>query len=112
MTDNKKDYQIWKVDRNSTAGIVITPSAVAIVGSQDNFVSVDATGTTIAGESIHKQTLGENERQAGIFTHINDFSQMIPTTLVTPAPQLVPYPPLAMLTTVLDSLPVFIAALG
>ena len=108
----KKDFQIWRINKDSKAGIIVTPEQVVIVGNKDNFFAVSQSGTTIAGETIHKQTMGENERQGGLFTHVNDFSQMIPTTLVTPAPQLVPFPPLAIVTTVLKTLPVFLAALG
>jgi hypothetical protein len=43
---------------------------------------------------------------------MNDIVKMIPTTLVTPMPGQIPFPPLALITGIMKDMPFFIAMLN
>lgn len=109
----KKNFHVWRATKDAECGVMVTPDSVALVGSRQNAVIADKTGVHIGGGgNISFNTTSEKIRQDGLLTQRGGFSQMIPTTIMTPASQLLPYPPLGMITTMLQILPVFIAALG
>jgi len=109
----KKDFHVWRATKDSECGIMVTPDAVALVGSRQNAVVVDSMGVHIGGGgNISFNTTSESIRQDGLLVQRGGFSQMIPTTIMTPASQLLPWPPLAMVTSMISVLPIFLAALG
>lgn len=104
----KKDFKIWTAVPGGP-GVMATPEEAFLVGDQGNFVVASKTGVSIMGKSVTLGTTGENIRQGGLFVGMNDFVRMIPSTIVTPIPPQIPFPPLGMISTVLSDLPFFIA---
>ncbi len=111
-TESKKNFQVWKAQRDSDAGLVVTPTGVSMIGNKQNAVHVDSTGVAIGGGgNVSINTTSDRIRQDGMLVQRAGISQMIPTTIVTPAPQLIPWPPLALVGVMLATIPIFIAAL-
>lgn len=104
-----KYIRIWKVSKRSTAGVMITERSASLIGNKNNFVAADETGVSIIGSSINFGVLSENQRHGGFFVKMNDFVQMIPTTLVTPVPNQIPFPPLGLINSVMKDMPFFMA---
>lgn len=109
---SKKNVKIWTAVDNAKAGFMVTPSASFMVGSKTNFIVADKTGITLAGKGISFGTTSENIRTGGLFVGMNDFVKMIPSTIVTPIPKQIPFPPLALVTNTLKDLPMFLAMLA
>ncbi len=111
-TDVKKNIKIWKATNSAKAGMMITDRSAYLIGSPGNFVVADRNGVTIMGKSISFGTTSENIRAGGLFVKMNDFVQMIPTTLVTPMPGQVPFPPLGLVSGLAKDMPFFFAMMA
>lgn len=109
---NTNKFKIWTADSKSAAGFMVTPKAAIMAGSPKNFIAADETGVAIVGRSISLATTGENIRQGGIFVGSPDLMAMIPSTSVTPLPNLIPFPPIAMVSSIIQGLPFFMAMLA
>jgi len=83
--------KVWKASRTSTAAIAVSEDTVAMVAG-NNIVAVTDEGTTIAGP-ISLASDSMNIRKGGLFVGLNDFIEMIPSTIVTPLPKQIPFPP-------------------
>jgi len=93
----KNNFKIWKVSEDSESGMMLTNDAAFLIGSRKNFVVANKNGVVIAGKSISLATSSENIRVGGLFAGMNDFAKMIPSTIVTPIPSILPIPPLSEL---------------
>lgn len=85
--------RVWKASRTATAGIILNEDSTLIIGSEDNLLAVDDSGITIAGP-ISLVAEAHNIRRGGLFVGLNDFTDMIPSTIVTPLPKQIPLPPI------------------
>jgi hypothetical protein len=85
--------KVWKATRTAPAGIVLNEKSTIIIGTKDNLIGVDERGTTISGP-ISFATDARNIRRGGLFVGMNDFTDMIPSTVVTPLPKQIPLPPI------------------
>ena len=103
-----KPIKIWKGSKDATAGAMITSDSAALVGNEQNFIATNGLGTTIAGP-LNLMTLSENIRVGGLFVQMNDFVRMIPSTIVTPIPPQIPFPPVAIFANVALTLPFLLA---
>jgi hypothetical protein len=103
--------KVWKMTKNSPAGVMVTEDSAFLVGNKVNFVHASDIGVNISGRSISFQTGSENIRQGGLYINLPDPIKLIPQTLVTPAPTTIPFPPIAMVTNVVKDLPFFLAML-
>lgn len=112
-TPAKKDggrYKIWTASRNAEGGFMVTPDTAVMAGSKKNFIAADGSGVYISGGgSIAFNTTSENIRTGGLFVQMNDFLKMIPSTIMTPIPPTIPFPPLALPLMVGANLPFFLA---
>ena len=108
---SKKDYKIWTAVSGGP-GMMVTPEDAFLIGNKNNFIVANKGGVSIIGNSITLGTVSENIRRGGLFVNMNDFIRMIPSTIVTPIPANIPYPPLGMAATILKDLPFFIAMMG
>jgi len=111
MATPKATYKIWKADLNSAAGFMTTPDFSVMAGSKSAFFAVSKKGCFISGP-LTLITTGEQIRKAGLFVGMNDFVKMIPSTVVTPIPEQIPFPPVAFFTSVTKSLPFALAMLA
>lgn len=111
MAGDRK-VRVWRVSKNSSAGIEITDNSAVVAGSRANFIAAHGAGITLMGKSISFGVPSENIREGGMFVRLNDFVQMIPSTLVTPMPNHIPYPPFGLATAMLGDLPFFMGMLS
>lgn len=95
MADNKdQTVKVWKATKTSDAGFMTSDTSAIMVGSDDNVVVADANGITLAGP-ISLVADAASIRRGGLFIGLNDFTDMIPSTIVTPIPKQIPMPPVA-----------------
>jgi hypothetical protein len=111
MAIPKSKFRIWKADRDSDVGFMVTPESAFMIGSKNSFFATSKEGNVISGPLSFIAT-GEQIRQAGLFVKMNDFVKMIPSTMVTPIPDQIPFPPVAMFTSIAKSLPFALAFLA
>ena len=107
-----KRFKIWTASRDAQGGFMVTPKVSVMAGSPKNFIAADNAGVYISGGgSISFNTTAENIRMGGLFVQLNDFLRMIPSTLISPLPPTIPFPPLALPITIIKVLPTFLALL-
>lgn len=111
MAVSKAKFKIWKADTGSAAGFMVTPDYTVMAGSKDSFFAASKEGCFISGPLTLIST-GDQIRKAGLFVGMNDFVKMIPSTIVTPIPEQIPFPPVAFFTSVAKSLPFALALLA
>ena len=92
----------WKVGPESTAGMTITDRNAAMFANKDNFVLTDESGIYFVGPQSHVTT-PENIRVAGLWTQNTAYQQMVPSTIVTPIPNLIINPPFQGLKQLADA---------
>ena len=107
-TGAKNKVKVWKATTDSPAGFMITPDAAIMAGNSKNFIAADKNGVSIAG-SLSLMMTSDQIRQGGLFIQMNDFVQMIPKTIVTPIPQIIPFPPVAFFASIATSMPMILA---
>jgi hypothetical protein len=111
MAVPKAKYKIWKADKNSAAGFMVTPDSVVMAGAKNSFFASNKEGCFISGPLSILAT-SENVRRAGLFVEQFDFMKMIPSTIVTPIPMQMPMPPVSLFTSIAKSLPFVLALLS
>lgn len=84
--------RVWKASRKSIAGIELTEDSAAIFGDKNHFMLANPKGLFMKGP-ISFIAGGEEIRTGGLFVHGNDFIRMIPSTIITPFPAVLPIPP-------------------
>jgi len=87
-----KTTKVWKSTKNSPSAMEIGEESAKLVGSEDNLIVADGRGITIMGP-LSLVTDAHNIRRGGLFVGMNDFTDMIPSTIVTPLPKQIPLPP-------------------
>lgn len=107
--NEKKHVRIWTAVKDAQAGIMVTEKKALVIADRNNYFAATPNGSVITGKSIVFNTMSENVRDGGMWTRYNDLVQMIPTTLVTPMPAHIPFPPLGFAMGILDDLPFFLA---
>lgn len=107
-----KNVKIWKATKHAAAGVMVDQKNAYLIGNSKNFVAASNAGVSIMGKSVTIGTTSENIRKGGLFVEMNDLVKMVPTTLVTPMPAQVPFPPLAMVSSIMKDLPFFLAMVG
>lgn len=107
---SEQTFRIWKAIPESKAGFMVTPDTVVMAGNSSNFIIVDQHGTAIGGP-ISFMTTSEQIRQGGLFVQMPDFVRMVPSSVVTPIPPQVPFPPVALIAAVALTMPVLAALL-
>ncbi len=100
----------WKISKDAKAGLTVSQDTAILAGTDKNFIAIGPTGTTIAGP-LNIMTGSDNIRTGGLFVQMNDFVKMIPGTIVTPIPQNIPFPPVALFAFVALSMPGLLALL-
>lgn len=90
MVDKAK---IWKMSLDSSAQFAVSDKAAYMVGAPNRFIKVNDNGTTIYGPvSIVAGT--ESIKTGGMFVSLPNLIKMIPSTMVTPIPDQIPFPPI------------------
>jgi hypothetical protein len=107
---SEEKVRIWKASSESKPGFLVSDEMAVMAANNKNFIVVDQQGTNIAGP-VSFMTTSEQIRQGGLFVQMNDFVKMIPGTIVTPIPQQIPFPPVALIASVALSMPLLLALL-
>lgn len=101
---------MFRSSKTSKASIYLDETSASLVGNSKNFITVDDRGITIRGPVSFVSDTG-NRRTAGLFTGINDFLEMIPSTMVTPIPAKIPSPPVFAVTAIARDVAFFLSLL-
>lgn len=110
---SRKNFKIWKALKDAKAGFMVTPDEVLMVGNKKNMIACDKSGISIsAGGSVSLNTTAENIRMGGLFVQMNDFVRMIPQTIVTPIPNCIPMPPMALPVSIAKNVAICAACLA
>ncbi len=107
---SEQKVRIWKAIPESKAGFMVTPDMVVMAANSQNFIVADQSGVNIAGP-VSFMTTSEQIRQGGLFVQMPDFIRMVPSSVVTPIPPQVPFPPVALIAAVALTMPVLTALL-
>ena len=91
-----------KLNPEAEAGVEVTDRNATLMADKDNFVSADQSGVYIVGPQSWLTT-PENIRVAGMWVQNTAYRQMIPSTVVTPIPNLVVNPPFKGIKTIAES---------
>ena len=110
MAGSEKRFKIWSATESSQAGAMVTEKEAFLVGTPKNFVVASDSGIGLMGKSVTFGTTSENIRSGGMFLKMNNFVRMIPSTFATPIPPEIPFPPIALFTSVIKDMP-FVFAL-
>jgi hypothetical protein len=101
--------KVWRASRNSDAGIRIDDEKVQIIGSSKSAIEVNKNGVGIVSKSVSFGMSSSEIRTGGMFTMGDEFTSMIPSTIVTLIPQRLPFPPLGFIMGIVPVVPVFMA---
>jgi len=82
----------FKLGPESKAGVEVTDRNTSMYANRENFITVDESGVYTVGAQSWLTT-PENIRVAGLWTQNTAYKQMIPSTVVTPEPNLIISPP-------------------
>lgn len=102
--------RVWKASRQSVASIELSENSSAIFGDRNHFVLTNKKGTFVKGP-ISFIAAGNEIRTGGLFVYNNDFVRMIPSTLITPFPQVLPVPPMFEIPNIQKDLAFFLSLL-
>lgn len=108
MAEGRKNYKIWKANKETEVGMMVTPDMVVMAGSSKNFIAIDKNATFISGP-ISMNSTSDQIRQGGLFVQMNDFVKMVPGTIVTPIPQQIPFPPVQFFAQIAQVMPALMA---
>jgi hypothetical protein len=111
MAVPKAKYKIWKASKDSTAGFMVTPDTAVMAGSKNAFFAASKEGCSISGP-VSFVTTSEQIRVAGLFVKMNDFMKILPSNIMMPIPEQMPFPPVSLFTSIALSLPFAIALLA
>lgn len=106
MAETLETTKVWRATRTSSSGLQVTEDSVALVGDKEHFVLANDTGIYLSGP-ISLIADAANIRRGGLFTGINDFLDMIPSTILTPNPKNVPFPPIFVVRNLAEDLAYF-----
>lgn len=107
MADTTRTF---KASKTSKAGLMLEEGTASLIGDKKHFISVDERGITLRGP-ISIVAGAESIRRGGLFVGLNDFLETIPSTIVTPFPRLIPFPPAYMLGNIVRDVAYFMSLL-
>lgn len=85
--------KVFRVSKSAVASIWLQEDSAALVGDDRHYVMADQQGITLKGPiSLVADSMGI--RKGGLWVGLNDFVEMIPSTIMTPIPSRIPWPPI------------------
>ena len=111
MAETLETTKVWRATRTASAGFQITEDSAALVGNKEHFVLANDKGVYVSGP-FSMIADAASIRRGGLFTGVNDFLDMIPSTILTPNPKNVPFPPIFVLTKLTQDLSYFLSFLA
>lgn len=77
----------------ATAGIELGDDFVSIVAGKKSIIQVSEDGIHLVGPR-HEMLLPEDRRVSGLWNEMPIWTQMLPSTIVSPLPSAIPLPPI------------------
>jgi hypothetical protein len=102
--------KVFRASKTARASLFLDESSAVLVGDDRHFVVADDRGVTIKGP-ISFVTDSMSVRRGALFVGLNDFLEMIPSTIITPIPKQIPFPPVFMLMNIAKDVAFFTAML-
>ena len=85
--------KVFRVSKGAAASLWLQEKSAALIGDDRHYVLADEQGITLKGPiSIVADSMGI--RRGGLWVGLNDFVEMIPSTIMTPIPSRIPFPPI------------------
>jgi hypothetical protein len=106
--EDLKGIKVWRATENSDAFISATTAEINVAGNAKNWINVGSHGITMRGNISHI-CMGEGQRTGGLFVNANEFINMIPKSIVTPFPMILPIPPFGLAGSIVGGLAMVIA---
>jgi hypothetical protein len=100
----------WKATRTAEAGVFINQDKAIVAGDSKHFMVADKNGLTFKGPT-NMVSMSTEQRTGGLFLGLGEFSEMIPSTIVTPLPSKIPVPPITAIINVIGDVAFFAAIL-
>ncbi len=100
----------WKASRTAQAGVFLNQDRAVIAGDSKHFLVADSNGITIKGP-MNIVAMSNEVRSGGLFIGTGEFTEMIPSTVVTPIPAKLPVPPVSAIIVILGDVALFAATL-
>lgn len=104
----QEKIKVWRLSPDSNAYVRLEDNAVVIGNGPKNFIAIDDNGLTLRG-NMSFGCMGEGQRTGGFFINTNEFIRMIPTTIITPIPPLIPIPPFGFAKTIIKAVQAVVA---
>jgi hypothetical protein len=98
----KNKGKVWRINSNSSAFFKIEDEAAYMASAVGTFIAVDNAGITFRGNTSFMST-GEGQRTDGLFINTPAMLRMIPSTIVTLIPAVLPIPPLGFVKTMVQA---------
>jgi len=89
--------RVFRSSKQAKASLLLKETSASLIGDEKNFVTCDAQAGVIIRGPVSFITDAFHTRHAGLFTGVNDFLDMIPSTMVTPNPRKIINPPAGLL---------------
>jgi len=102
--------RVFRTSKLATASLYLEENSASLIGDERHFVTADDRGVTIKGP-VSIVSTSESIRKGGLFVGLNDFVEMIPSTIVSPLPRNIPIPPVYMLAGIVVTVAFFTAML-
>lgn len=102
--------RVIRASLESKAGILLEEKAVSIIGTSQNFVKVGSSGTGFRGPQSHI-SIGMQRRRGGLWVEEFEMLGMIPKTIITPFPKILPMPPMMAMVNLAQDVAFFAAML-
>jgi len=78
------NVRVWRVNLNSTAGIMVRPDTLTLIGGEDNFIHMDEGNVTICATKLNITTDPVNIKKGILFSEQLGFLQMLPSNITMP----------------------------
>jgi hypothetical protein len=111
MSDEKKRIRIWRAAPEAEAHIKLEEGSVTIAANSRTFINVDEGGITLRGD-VSMASVGPGRRTGAFFIEQFEFADMIPKTMMTMIPSVLPWPPLGFLVSAVNGVTMALALLS
>ena len=89
MKQGGENIRVWRVKKDSPAAIVISENEVILQGDKHSFISIEPGAIGNTSNKVNFQAAPENISKGIFFKENMGFLQTIPSSTVTPIPNLI-----------------------
>ena len=100
--------RVFRSSKGSRASLLLDENEAALIGDSRNFVAANNSGVIVRGP-VSFISDSSDRRSSGLFIGLPDFMQMIPSTIMTPLPHRIPFPPIFAVAAISKDLAFFMA---